>query len=124
MVFKQEVSISKAAFVRKLKNLATRALEYNPFLKQNSVKLMFLLIFVFFPPTSQVNHFRNKHKIYIQGTDLPEPVATFDQLREEYKICPRIMQNIAASGFRAPTPIQMQAIPVMLHVGPDYLLLL
>ncbi|XP_061461009.1 probable ATP-dependent RNA helicase DDX52 isoform X1 [Rhineura floridana] len=63
----------------------------------------------------KVNHFRNKHKIYIQGTDLPEPMATFEQLGEEYKVHPKIMQNIEAAGFQTPTPIQMQAIPVMLH---------
>ncbi|KAJ6657861.1 hypothetical protein lerEdw1_001781 [Lerista edwardsae] len=63
----------------------------------------------------KINHFRNKHKIYIQGTDLPEPIATFEQLREEYKIHSKIMQNIEAFGFQAPTPIQMQAIPIMLH---------
>lgn len=27
------------------------------------------------------------------------------------------MENIQAAGFRVPTPIQMQAIPVMLHVS-------
>ncbi|XP_048338228.1 probable ATP-dependent RNA helicase DDX52, partial [Sphaerodactylus townsendi] len=63
----------------------------------------------------KVNHFRNKHKIYVQGTDLPEPIATFEQLREGYRIHPKIMQNIEAAGFQSPTPIQMQAIPVMLH---------
>lgn len=68
----------------------------------------------------QINQFRNKHKIYIQGTDLPEPIATFDQLREEYKIQSKIMQNIEAFGFQAPTPIQMQAIPVMLHVCDSF----
>ncbi|CAM5104600.1 unnamed protein product [Natator depressus] len=63
----------------------------------------------------KINHFRNKHKISIQGTDLPEPIATFEQLQAEYKIQPKIMQNIQAAGFQVPTPIQMQAIPVMLH---------
>ncbi|XP_063002610.1 probable ATP-dependent RNA helicase DDX52 [Elgaria multicarinata webbii] len=63
----------------------------------------------------EINHFRNKHKIYIQGTDLPEPIATFEQLGKEYKIHPKIMQNVEAAGFHIPTPIQMQAIPVMLH---------
>ncbi|XP_074870055.1 putative ATP-dependent RNA helicase DDX52 isoform X2 [Carettochelys insculpta] len=63
----------------------------------------------------KINHFRNKHKISIQGSDLPEPIATFEQLQAEYKIQPKIMQNIQAAGFRVPTPIQMQAIPVMLH---------
>nr|XP_003230551.2 PREDICTED: probable ATP-dependent RNA helicase DDX52 [Anolis carolinensis] len=63
----------------------------------------------------KINRFRNKHKIYVQGTDLPDPVATFEQLREEYKISPRIMRNVEAAGFQAPTPVQMQAIPAMLH---------
>nr|XP_005298894.1 probable ATP-dependent RNA helicase DDX52 [Chrysemys picta bellii] len=63
----------------------------------------------------KINHFRNKHKISIQGTDLPEPIATFEQLQAEYKIQSKIMQNIQAAGFQVPTPIQMQAIPVMLH---------
>ncbi|XP_042298292.1 probable ATP-dependent RNA helicase DDX52 [Sceloporus undulatus] len=63
----------------------------------------------------KMNHFRNKHKIYIQGTDLPDPIATFEQLGEEYEIHPKVMRNIEAAGFQTPTPIQMQAIPVMLH---------
>ncbi|KFP75679.1 putative ATP-dependent RNA helicase DDX52, partial [Apaloderma vittatum] len=63
----------------------------------------------------KINRFRNKHRINVQGTDLPDPVATFDQLQKEYKIHPKIMENIQAAGFQVPTPIQMQAIPVMLH---------
>ncbi|XP_019401163.1 PREDICTED: probable ATP-dependent RNA helicase DDX52 [Crocodylus porosus] len=63
----------------------------------------------------KINHFRNKHKINVQGTDLPEPIATFEQLQKEYKVHPKIMQNIESAGFQVPTPIQMQAIPVMLH---------
>ncbi|XP_010007406.1 PREDICTED: probable ATP-dependent RNA helicase DDX52 [Chaetura pelagica] len=63
----------------------------------------------------KINRFRNQHKINVQGTDLPDPIATFDQLQKEYNIHPRIMENIQAAGFRVPTPIQMQAIPVMLH---------
>ncbi|XP_027516239.1 probable ATP-dependent RNA helicase DDX52 [Corapipo altera] len=63
----------------------------------------------------KINRFRNQHRINIQGTDLPDPIATFDQLQEEYKVHPKIMENIRAAGFHVPTPIQMQAIPVMLH---------
>uniref|UniRef100_A0A8V5HDC7 Probable ATP-dependent RNA helicase DDX52 n=1 Tax=Melopsittacus undulatus TaxID=13146 RepID=A0A8V5HDC7_MELUD len=63
----------------------------------------------------KINRFRNQHKISVQGTDLPDPIATFDQLQKEYKIHPKIMENIQAAGFQVPTPIQMQAIPVMLH---------
>ncbi|XP_065503173.1 probable ATP-dependent RNA helicase DDX52 [Caloenas nicobarica] len=63
----------------------------------------------------KINRFRNKHRINVQGTDLPDPIATFDQLQKEYKIHPKIIENIQAAGFQVPTPIQMQAIPVMLH---------
>ncbi|KAJ7397292.1 synergin gamma [Pitangus sulphuratus] len=62
-----------------------------------------------------INRFRNQHRINIQGTDLPDPIATFEQLQEEYKVHPKILENIQAAGFHVPTPIQMQAIPVMLH---------
>ncbi|OCT94508.1 hypothetical protein XELAEV_18012181mg [Xenopus laevis] len=63
----------------------------------------------------KINHFRNEQKIYIQGTDIPEPAATFQQLEQEYKIHSKIMQNVKDAGFHTPTPIQMQAIPIMLH---------
>ncbi|XP_054430804.1 probable ATP-dependent RNA helicase DDX52 isoform X1 [Pteronotus mesoamericanus] len=63
----------------------------------------------------KINFLRNKHKIHIQGTDLPDPIATFQQLEQEYKISSRLLQNILDAGFQTPTPIQMQAIPVMLH---------
>ncbi|XP_027739582.1 LOW QUALITY PROTEIN: probable ATP-dependent RNA helicase DDX52 [Empidonax traillii] len=63
----------------------------------------------------KINRFRNQHRINIQGTDLPDPIATFEQLQEEYKVHPKILENIQAAGFHVPTPIQMQAIPVMLH---------
>ncbi|KAM7033447.1 putative ATP-dependent RNA helicase DDX52 [Acridotheres tristis] len=63
----------------------------------------------------KINRFRNQHRINIQGTDLPDPIATFDQLQKEYKVHPKIMENIQTAGFHVPTPIQMQAIPVMLH---------
>nr|XP_035960699.1 probable ATP-dependent RNA helicase DDX52 isoform X2 [Halichoerus grypus] len=63
----------------------------------------------------KINFFRNKHKIHVQGTDLPDPIATFQQLDQEYKINSRLLQNILDAGFQMPTPIQMQAIPVMLH---------
>ncbi|RXM92124.1 putative ATP-dependent RNA helicase DDX52 [Acipenser ruthenus] len=65
----------------------------------------------------KVNGIRHKHKIYTHGSDVPDPVTSFEQLQEEYKIHPRIIHNIKEAGFQGPTPIQMQAIPVMLHVS-------
>ncbi|OXB79073.1 UNVERIFIED_CONTAM: hypothetical protein H355_005949, partial [Colinus virginianus] len=63
----------------------------------------------------KINRFRNQHRINVQGTDLPDPIATFEQLQKEYKVHPKVIENIQAAGFQVPTPIQMQAIPVMLH---------
>jgi len=65
----------------------------------------------------QANRFRNEHHIHVYGTDIPEPVATFDQLQADYSIDTRIMSNLRSMGFHTPTVIEMQAIPVMLHVS-------
>uniref|UniRef100_UPI00398F2CD6 probable ATP-dependent RNA helicase DDX52 isoform X2 n=1 Tax=Pristiophorus japonicus TaxID=55135 RepID=UPI00398F2CD6 len=63
----------------------------------------------------KINKFRRKHRIYADGTDIPEPVATFEQLQQEYRVHPKVIQHIQEAGFQMPTPIQMQAIPIMLH---------
>ncbi|XP_055514194.1 probable ATP-dependent RNA helicase DDX52 isoform X1 [Leucoraja erinacea] len=63
----------------------------------------------------KINKFRRKHRIYVDGTDIPEPVATFEQLQQDYKVHPKVIQHVEESGFLMPTPIQMQAIPIMLH---------
>ncbi|XP_036381064.1 probable ATP-dependent RNA helicase DDX52 [Megalops cyprinoides] len=63
----------------------------------------------------KVNRIRHQNRINAHGTDVPDPVCTFEELQEEYKLDPRIVQNIRAAGFQTPTPIQMQAIPLMLH---------
>ncbi|XP_051786364.1 probable ATP-dependent RNA helicase DDX52 isoform X2 [Erpetoichthys calabaricus] len=63
----------------------------------------------------EINSLRREHKIHIHGSDLPDPIATFELLQKEYQISPKIMKNIHEAGFHTPTPIQMQAIPVMLH---------
>ncbi|KAJ8267191.1 hypothetical protein GJAV_G00139570 [Gymnothorax javanicus] len=63
----------------------------------------------------KINRIRHQNRINVHGTDIPEPVSTFEELQEEYRLDPRIVQNIQAAGFQTPTPIQMQAIPLMLH---------
>ncbi|KAL4608426.1 putative ATP-dependent RNA helicase DDX52 [Arapaima gigas] len=63
----------------------------------------------------KVNRIRHENRINVHGTDIPDPVATFEELEEEYQLDPRIIQNLRAAGFQTPTPIQMQAIPLMLH---------
>uniref|UniRef100_A0A4W4GQ43 ATP-dependent RNA helicase n=1 Tax=Electrophorus electricus TaxID=8005 RepID=A0A4W4GQ43_ELEEL len=63
----------------------------------------------------KVSQLRHKNRINVHGTDVPDPLSTFEELRQEYELDPRIIQNIKAAGFQTPTPIQMQAIPLMMH---------
>lgn len=63
----------------------------------------------------KVNHFRRQHRIHVHGSDVPDPVETFQQLEDEYKMHHQISENLKAVGFSAPTPIQMQAVPVMMQ---------
>lgn len=63
----------------------------------------------------KVNRIRHQNRINVHGTDIPDPVSTFEELQKEYDLDPRIIHNIKAAGFQTPTPIQMQAVPLMMH---------
>uniref|UniRef100_A0A8C5DAK9 ATP-dependent RNA helicase n=1 Tax=Gouania willdenowi TaxID=441366 RepID=A0A8C5DAK9_GOUWI len=62
-----------------------------------------------------VNRIRSRHRINVHGCDIPDPLCTFDELQTEYGVKPRILHNLTEAGLSAPTPIQMQAIPLMMH---------
>ena len=51
----------------------------------------------------------------MQGTDIVDPVTSFETLVAE-GLNPRIMENLRSLGFTEPTPIQMQVIPFMMQV--------
>ncbi|XP_059618720.1 LOW QUALITY PROTEIN: DEAD box protein 52 homolog [Phlebotomus argentipes] len=61
-----------------------------------------------------VNYLRNKHKISVNGSGIPPPVDTFDEMAEKYSLRMNITNNLTICGYTDPTPIQMQAMPVML----------
>lgn len=65
----------------------------------------------------QANAFRNTHKIYVSGSDVPDAVSSFEQLYENYNFPSFLKRSVTAAGYLTPTPIQMQAIPLMLHVS-------
>ncbi|XP_055792866.1 probable ATP-dependent RNA helicase DDX52 [Salvelinus fontinalis] len=62
-----------------------------------------------------VNRVRTQNRINVHGCDVPDPVCTFSELQSEYNLNPRVLQNLSAAGLTIPTPIQMQAIPLMMH---------
>ncbi|KAG1672548.1 putative ATP-dependent RNA helicase DDX52 [Nymphon striatum] len=64
--------------------------------------------------TEEMNHFRNVNKIKVTGSDIPDPSPTFENMQQLYKISKIVSQNILNEEYKKPTPIQMQAIPVMI----------
>ncbi|XP_040005541.1 probable ATP-dependent RNA helicase DDX52 [Xiphias gladius] len=63
----------------------------------------------------KVNRIRSQHRINVHGCDIPDPVCTFEELQSEYRLNLRVLQNLKDAGLNSPTPIQMQAIPLMMH---------
>uniref|UniRef100_I3JB85 Probable ATP-dependent RNA helicase DDX52 n=1 Tax=Oreochromis niloticus TaxID=8128 RepID=I3JB85_ORENI len=62
-----------------------------------------------------VNRIRAQNRINVHGCDIPDPVCTFEELQSEYRLNPRVLQNLRDAGLSSPTPIQMQAMPLMMH---------
>ena len=58
---------------------------------------------------------RNKYHIHTTGSDIPPPLASFQQLQEEYDVNTKIIENIEAQGYTEPTGIQRQAWPLMIQ---------
>jgi len=62
----------------------------------------------------KINHFKNQNGIKAWGGDVPDPIDTFDKLQTDYNVNEILVNNLKAQGFSSPTPIQMQAWPLML----------
>lgn len=67
----------------------------------------------------QVNELRNKHHINVTGHGVPALAENFDDLVKDYEIPQQIVDNLAGCGYATPTPVQMQAIPIMAKVSGD-----
>ncbi|KAM9788500.1 putative ATP-dependent RNA helicase DDX52 [Neosynchiropus ocellatus] len=63
----------------------------------------------------KVNRLRAQNRINVHGSDMPDPVCTFEELQSEYRLSARVVQNLRDAGLESPTAIQMQAIPLMMH---------
>ncbi|KAJ4828873.1 DEAD-box ATP-dependent RNA helicase 57 [Turnera subulata] len=57
---------------------------------------------------------RKNYKIHVRGDNLPSPLLNFAELSTRYGCEPYILHNLRELGFKEPTPIQRQAIPVLL----------
>lgn len=63
----------------------------------------------------KINQFRNQHRINVTGSRVPEPISEFIELSKNYGVSEQLLNNVISCGYVQPTPIQMQAIPVMLQ---------
>uniref|UniRef100_A0A0R0EP03 RNA helicase n=1 Tax=Glycine max TaxID=3847 RepID=A0A0R0EP03_SOYBN len=61
--------------------------------------------------------FRKQHNIHVSGYNVPTPLQSFDELKSRYNCPSYLLRNLKELGFREPTPIQRQAIPVLLQLG-------
>lgn len=52
------------------------------------------------------------NNINVVGRHVPEPAKSFD----EFKVDEDIIDNLRKCGYEEPTPIQKQAVPLMLEV--------
>ena len=65
---------------------------------------------------NKINQLRVEKKIKVHGTDVPDPLTSFQQLDNVYHLKKHLVDNVLESGYTEPTPIQMQSIPIMLAV--------
>jgi len=61
----------------------------------------------------KINQFRNLHHIHTKGSDMPDPIDTWEKLKLNYGVTEDVLAVLKAS-YEKPTPVQMQAIPLML----------
>lgn len=57
---------------------------------------------------------RKRFNVNIKGDDLPLPVGSFEDLRSRFDLHKHLLRNLHSQNFDRPTPIQSEAIPIML----------
>ncbi|KAM6569057.1 hypothetical protein CsatB_017042 [Cannabis sativa] len=58
--------------------------------------------------------FRKEHNIHVAGNTVPSPLTDFEELSSRYGCKAKLLRNLADLGIKQPTPIQRQAIPILL----------
>eukprot|EP00124_Ichthyophonus_hoferi_P006098 Ihof_evm1s1201 gene=Ihof_evmTU1s1201 len=63
---------------------------------------------------AEMGALRKANRIHVHGTDIVDPIISFDDLQSEYGVHEAYLRNMRKIGYEDPTAIQMQAIPLML----------
>ncbi|XP_053950082.1 DEAD box protein 52 homolog [Anastrepha ludens] len=58
---------------------------------------------------------RKDYLINVRGKNIPPPVTSFEELKKEYKMSDRLLLNLESATYASPTPVQMQAMPLLLQ---------
>eukprot|EP00850_Spirogloea_muscicola_P001852 SM000007S20812 [mRNA] locus=s7:350237:354445:- [translate_table: standard] len=61
-----------------------------------------------------VNVLRKRFGIHVTGRGVRDPLTSFSELRTLYRCPLYLVRNLAAAAYQEPTPIQRQAIPILL----------
>jgi len=63
--------------------------------------------------TERLNQYRNSFNIHVTGSDVPEPLDEWKALQDRFQVSCKLLDNLVT--YPRPTPIQMQAIPLLLQ---------
>lgn len=75
---------------------------------------------MFYP--QKIAKIRRDNKISVIGKNIPALIESFDQLKNDYNVPANIIENLKSFNFSAPTPVQMQAMTVMLKVNLEMII--
>ena len=56
---------------------------------------------------------QKSYKIKVNGDLVPEMLDTFSKMKDAYDISDGFIAKVKKAGFKRPTPVQMQAIPIL-----------
>ncbi|CDW91012.1 probable atp-dependent rna helicase ddx52-like [Stylonychia lemnae] len=62
-----------------------------------------------------MNQLRKKYRIKVEGDSVPDLIDSFAKLTKKYKLTESFNHKLAENHFKKPTPVQMQAIPVLFN---------
>ena len=68
-------------------------------------------------PESKHEKIRKKWHILVEGEDKPPPIKTF----KEMKFPKPVLHGLKKKGIHQPTPIQIQGIPAVYVVRPEFI---
>lgn len=64
---------------------------------------------------SEAALYRKRERINVTGDDVPLPIGSFNDLITRFNVQEYLVNNIVSQKFPNPTPIQSEAIPILLH---------